>query len=171
MSAAPVTLRDLQRELVARCESVASRFNLDTKAGDQRAPVVFEGWLRPKKAVVSGSPVELDADQFPFLIVRPSSGSDSQPGEDQTAGAAFEIVIGTYGDDEKGWHDALSIIDAFRLSFGAEPVLAGTGFEHTGPLDWDLPRDQARPQWLALMTTNWTLPRPRRVEALNPTKE
>jgi hypothetical protein len=166
-AAAPGTLVAFHNALKARMVEVAAAFwSLPTKASypaDQRAPEVIDGWLPPKTGA--------DAEQFPFLIVRPRSGTDAAQGADQDARATVEIIIGTYSDIDDGWTDVQLLIDAIRLSLGGEPVLAGTAFEHIGPLTWDLPEAQTRPQWFGTVTTQWTLPRPRRAEARNPAQE
>lgn len=152
------TLIDLHKAIRARLALVAAAFwGLQTKLAyplNTREPTVHDGWLPPKLGP--------DDEQFPFLIVRPRSGVDSPQGADQDSRATVEIIAGTYSDTDDGWHDALLLIDAIRQSLAGSPVLADTPFEHTGPLTWDLPADQPRPQWLATITTTWTLPRPRR---------
>lgn len=170
MTAGPGTLVDLHQAVKVRMASVAATFALlPMKANaalqpraDERSPAIIDGWLPPK---ASGE------DRFPFLIVRPAAGFDSEPGADQVAGAVVKVIVGTYSDTDDGWMDTLLLVDAVRLSLGAAPVLEGTAFEHIGPLLWELPEEQPRPQWHAVITTNWTLPRPRRVESRNPEKE
>lgn len=166
-AAAPGTISGLQLALIARMKLLAAAlWDLPTKTGADAddVPVHF-GWLPPVK---SG-----DAPRFPYLLVRPHGGEDSIPGGQQTASAAFDIIIGVYTDTDDGEQDLLHVIDAIRIDLAAAPELADTAYSHTGPLTWDLitdadPRRSTRPEWLAVVTTNWTLPRPRRVEARNP---
>jgi len=173
--AAPGTLVGLHQALKARLAAVAASFaDLPLKQqpvqlpqlATERAPAVIDGWLPPKKKSSDGG-----EERFPFFIVRPGTGIDDPQSATQSSSATFEIIVGTYSDTDDGWIDVLLIIDAIRLSLDAEPVLAGTGFEHVGPLSWELPVEQPRPQWHGVVTTNWQLPRPRRVEARNPAQE
>lgn len=165
LAAAPGTLAGLYVAFKARLAAVAARFPLlETKHPDvKRAPAVIDGWLPPKT-----SADDLDVERFPFLIVRPKVGSDSVQGADENAVTAIEVVIGTFSDTDDGWLDVLLLIDAIRADLGAQPSIAGTGYEQTGPLTWLIPEQQPRPQWFGSVTSNWTLPRPQRAEARNP---
>lgn len=160
-AAASSTLSGLHRALKERMEEVASAFwGLATKT-TTRAPQVVDGWLAPKTSAL---------EDFPFLIVRPVNGIDSQQGADEDATATFDVIIGTYSDTDDGFLDVLAVIDAIRDSLAASPNLGGA-YEHIGPLGWRLPEDQqARPQWLGVATLVFLLPRPRRVDARNPTE-
>lgn len=163
-AAAPGTLAALHLAVAARMEAIAAPFwTQPTKtAGTERAPTVVNGWLPPKTP---------DAEQFPFLIVRPRTGTDSEQGADQDATATVEVIVGTYLDADDGWFEVLKIIDAIRGELASAPVLAGTAFEHKGPLAWELPEHQPRPQWFGTVTTIWNIPRPRRVEQRNPQED
>jgi hypothetical protein len=163
-AARPATLLGLVDAFEERLGVVAARFPLMETKTERRAPAVVDGWLPPKKASDAGTPAE---ERFPFLIVRPATGVDSPQGADENAIAVVKVIIGTYSDTDDGWRDVAMIIDAIRNDLGAAPTIDGTGFEHIGPLGWEIPEEQTRPQWFAIMTANWQLPRPRRVEALN----
>lgn len=157
----PRTVAALHGALKARLTAVVSGFSLKTKTA-YRSPSVIDGWLPPKTAE------DVDVDRFPFLLVRPRSGADSPQGGDENATAAFQIIIGTYSDEVDGWLDVMLLIDAIRDDLGAEPAIQGSAFEQIGPLTWELQEQQPRPQWFGSVTTQWNLPRPRRVEARNP---
>lgn len=154
------TLRALHEAIKARLEPlVASYCLLSTKTGGNRAPLVFDGWVPPK----------VTADQqFPFVIVRPRTGTDTPQEAEQRATANIEIIVGTYSDTDDGWLDVLDLIQAIRQDLDEAPTINGAPFEQTGPLTWEVPEEQPRPQWLGRVSTVWTIPRPRRAEALNP---
>lgn len=161
-AAAPSTIAGLCERLRQRLEPVFSGFWMfETKDPNvKRAPSVIGG-LPPKTA---------DGLEFPFVLVHPRSGEDTEEGAQQEARAAVDLVIGTYSDSDDGWMDVAIVIDAIRADLGADPVIAGTLFEHKS-LTWEIPpQDQARPQWFGRVSTNWILPRPMRVEARNPTE-
>lgn len=165
LAAAPGTLAGLYRALTTRMEEIAERMPLlETKSSAAnpsaaRAPQVVGGWLPPK--------VDADDEYYPFLIVRPRDGSDSEQGATEQSLAAFQILVGTYSDTDEGFEDVVLLFDAVRSSLLSQPVLSGTSFECLS-LTWQLPEQQTRPQWLGTITTNWNLPRPVRVDALNP---
>jgi len=162
LAAAPGTIAGLLLAVRERVGAVASRFaTLESNKGP-RAPRVIDGWMPPRK---SG---DYDLDWFPLLIVRPKSGSDSEQSADQNARAVIEIIVGTTSDTDDGWVDVAMVIDALRADFGEQPAIKGTAFEQVGPMTWEIPVEQPRPQWFGTVTTNWSLPRPQRVEALNP---
>ncbi len=152
---------DLHEALKGRLAPVLARLDrLKTKSDAQRAPALLDGWLPPK-----------DLEVFPFVIVRPRSGVDSVQGAEQDAKETIELIVGTYSDENDGWKDVLQVLQAIRQDLAAAPTIANTAFEHVGPLTWDIPEEQARPQWLGRATTIWQIPRPRRVEARNPTED
>jgi hypothetical protein len=164
-SASPATIGALHDAIKSRMQPIAAAFwTLLTKGGTERAPTIVDGWLPP----ITGATDE----RFPYVMVRPQSGIDSVQQAVQDAQATFEIHIGTYNDADDGWKDVLQVIDAIRLDLGGAPTINKTAFEQTGPLTWELlapvdPTTSTRPQWLGIVTTIWTFPRPRRVEARN----
>lgn len=159
LAAAPRGVAGLPGALKRRLLVVAAGFAaLETKTeGEQRAPLVLDGWLPPKK--------DSEAENYPFLIVRPRAGIDTVQGADENATAQMEIIVGTYSDTDDGSTDLLLLIDAIRSDLAAQPVLEATAYEHIGPLNWTIPEQQARPQWIGTITTNWQLPRPLRRDA------
>lgn len=159
-AAAPGTLAALHLAIKARMAAVAAGFPLLETKTSSRAPTIVDGWLPPKE--------DKSDEQYPFIAVRFTGGADSEQGADENATAAFDIIIGTYSDTDDGWLDVLLVVDAIRAELGAAPALAGTAFEQTGPMTSQIPQEQTRPEWLGVVKTNWTLPRPRRVEARNP---
>jgi len=164
-AATPATLAALHGAIKGRLAVVAAAFPLMATKDDgvQRAPTVIDGWLPPK--------TNADALDYPFIIIRPNDGTDDPQGADQTSTAAVELVIGVYGDENETWLDLSILIDAIRADLGEEPTIAGTLFEHVGPLTWEIPREQTRPEWLATVKTIWNVPRPERVAARNPQPE
>jgi hypothetical protein len=156
--AAPRTVAGLVSAIKDRLGAVVAGMSLETKS-DVRVPTVIGGWIPPK--------ADADVERFPFLIVRPKSGADSVQGADENALAVVEIIVGTYSDTDDGWLDVLVMIDAIRADLGSEPAIEGTAYDHVGPLTWEIPEHQPRPQWFGVVTTNWQLPRPQRVESRN----
>jgi len=167
---AGATLLDLHQAVKARMESILSGFRMETKSGSS-APQTFDGWLpdKPSKKAVdeSGAPAAVARDQFPFVLVRPINGRDSEQGADESDQVTVRIVLGTYGGDgPDGWFDLLILIEAIRQSLGASPVLATTSFEHVGPLEWEIPEEQAQNEWRGSVTTTWRVPRPWRSDSV-----
>lgn len=169
-SIAPRTIGDLHDAIKGRMAVVADLFwGLSTKTPEEeREPSIIDGWLPPI--------TDNQAARFPFLIVRPSKGVDTVQEGNENAQATFDLIIGTYKNADDGWRDVLDVIQAIRYDLGVAPVIEKTAFEHTGPLTWELlapvdPLLSTRPQWFGIVTTNWTLPRPRRAEARNPTED
>jgi hypothetical protein len=158
-AASPRTLAGLHAAVRGRMVTLAAGVEFETKTG-RRAPTVVDGWLPPK--------VASEEERYPFLIVRPRAGQDSEQGGDENARATIEIIVGTYGDKDDAWFDLLTLIDAIRNDLGASPAIQATAFEQVGPLAWAIPDEQTRPQWIGTVTTNWSLPRPLRVENRNP---
>lgn len=156
--AAPGTLLALHDAIKARMAVVVAAFDgFQTKDQHvQRAPTVVDGWVPPKQGA--------NDHQYPFVLVRPSGGTDTEQSADQNSTADMTIIIGTYSDDDAGFKDLVLVIDAIRLDLGAAPTIVNTAFEQTGPLTWEIPQEQTRPEWLGQVKTKWTLPRPMRVD-------
>lgn len=162
--AAPSTIGGLLLALQERVGELVKSLSLETKTeGVRRAPVVHLFDLPPKGTA--------DAEQFPFLVVRTKAGTDTVQGGDENAMAGIEIVIGAYSDTSRGGLDVLVLIDLVRFDLGAGPAIAGTAYEHIGPLTWETPAQQPRPEWFGFINTNWQIPRPTRVDARNPMSE
>lgn len=164
-SAAGATLGDLHKAIKARLATALAHASLKSKTGE-RAPQIFDGWLpdRASRAKVDESGIDAATlrDQFPYVIVRPVSGGDDADSAEAAAKTTVRLLLGTYDDTVDGWIDMMHLVDLIRLDFGSNPVLEGTAFEHTGPLSWEIPDEQAPPQWQGLITTIWTMPRPAR---------
>lgn len=159
--AAPLmTVAGLHMALKSRITTLADRFMLDTKTG-ARAPSVLDGWLPPKKRQDGKDAV--DVERFPFILVRPMQGADTEQSADERSTVTIELLVGTHSDTDDGFLDPLNVIDALRLDLGAKPRIEGTAFTHLGPLTWRL--EAARPQWFGIVTTIWQLPRPQRIES------
>lgn len=150
------TIAGLHRALVVRVRALVAAFWTMSEADPPAPPTVVEGWLPPRG----------DSSPGPFVIVRPRTGTDTVEGADQHATATVDLVLGfPMADGDKEWIALVNLIDAIRQDVLAVPVLAGTACEHIGPLTWTLPDDQARPEWRAVVTTVWQLPRPQRTDA------
>lgn len=153
---APNTIAGLIAAAKVRAASIVSSFwGFTTKSGQARAPQIVGGWMAWKQTATD--------ERFPYLLVTPVRGVDSAEGAEQDARATIAFVIGVHSDADDGWLDALHLVDAIRQSLEGEPLLAGTDFEHVGPLEWEMPDEQPRPQWHAVVTTTFLIPRPRRV--------
>jgi hypothetical protein len=162
LAGAPGTIAGLLGSLILRLTGVMGRFALETKT-DRRVPSVVAGWLPPKE--------DTDAEDFPFVLVRPKSGTDTEQNADQNGTVIMELIVGTYSDTDDGFVDVTLLIDAVRDDLNSAPVIDGTAYEHIGPLTWEIPEQQPRPQWFGRVLTNWQIPRAMRIEARNPTSE
>lgn len=163
-AAAASSITGLRLALKQRLAVVAAGFDtLETKSGGQNAPQIVDFMLAPKATP--------DVEEYPFIAVRPRAGTDSPQGGDQGSTVTIDLEVGTYSDTDDGGADLEQLIDAIRLDLCEQPTIAGTAFEHIGPLSWEIPFPQPRPQWLCVVTTNWQIPRPRRVAALNPMED
>lgn len=162
-AAKPGMVAGLHGALKPRIKAVVDLFDgLETKGGTTRAPETVDGWLDFK------SP---ELEQYPFAILRPSSGVDSEQGADENSRTTVKIIVGTYSEAIDGWRDVLMLIDAIRDDLLSAPAIDKTAYEMVGPLTWEMAEQQPYPQWLGTITTVWTLPRPQRIEARNPTGE
>lgn len=156
-TAADGTILGLHAALLERMAEVARAFwNLETKRAS-RSPKVVGGWLPPKRA--GGA----EAEDFPFILVRPRTGTDAE----EDARATVDILVGTCSDTDDGWHDVLLVVDAIRQDLEAAPVV-GECAQLVLPLTWELLEEQPRPQWMGRITATFTVPLPVRVDARNP---
>lgn len=163
ITGAPSTIGDLSRALAARMVEVVEEVRLATKT-TTRAPTVTEGWL-PNPTPGS--------EPFPFVLVRVVGVTD----DGEEARAKVKIIIGTLSSDDAGFRDVYNMAQATWNSLGTQPVLeihggaapfetVATAIQHIGPLEIDIPDEQAMPQWHGYVTTTFRLPRPARVEVI-----
>jgi len=165
---------------------VARLWGMHTPKGGHRAPRVGIGALPPKK----DRPESLDppdnpgqvSDDFPYVQILASRGSDGDEGPQQRGEATVHLAIGTYADDPEGATDVVLIIDLLRQSLEEQPLLeaphdgtgrrdprgaAGRYIAELRRLDWTVPVEQPRPFWVGTVTTVWTIPRPVRVDGVH----
>jgi hypothetical protein len=142
----PIMLID---ELCLFVQGVVKEILLPTSQGELKTPTVHPGYL-PFKGAASE-----DAAEYPLIIVRLLNGDDNEDGSKATV----QIIVGTYGEDSQGWREVLNILERIRQSlFKTRTIAKKYRIEY--PLKWEVPDEQPRLQWIASMTTNWTIAQP-----------
>ena len=116
---------------------------LPTKTGELKRPLVFDGYLPPKK--------ELPDDNFPFAVVRVTDGEAGL--EESTATVA--IIVGCYSTETDGYLRCLSIVQRIRDALFRLPGrVLDRRFQLMLPVAWG-DAVEAYPQWQMEMTTKW----------------
>lgn len=144
---------DLCREIRAHVTDAVKNMRLKHPSGEDRAPVVVNGFLPPKKR-------ERDSeDDAPFIIVRPVEGSDADNG----GMASVAIIFATYSaEDVDGIDEVLQVLWRVRNSLLEKRMLANR-YELRLPLDWRVYEEQPHPYWYAAMVTRWVVAQPERI--------
>jgi len=102
------------------------------------------GWLPPRRTD--------DEPRVPYLILRPTKGTDSDDGSRLTV----RLLLETFSEDVAGWQDLTNVVQRIRNALNGGRTLGPFFLES---LDWELFDEQPLPQWGAIVTTTWTQPR------------
>ena len=141
-----MTINDLVRRLAEHLTTVVAELRLETCDGTaQRPPVLVAGWLPPKRST--------DQNDFPFLVVRPATGTDAEDG----ARVVVKLLFGTFSESVEGWQDLGNVIQRVMTSFDLTRTLGPFCLEK--PLTWTIYDEQPLPQWAAEMTTRVNSPK------------
>lgn len=138
----------LQDALCDFLKGVVGSYLLDTNRQTTKAPQVVPSYL-PLKGTT-------DTADFPFVIVRMSSEEDTG----DRAKVTVKIIVGVYAEDiAQGSGDLMNILERIRQALFKKRVI-DKRFRIEYPFSWQVPDEQPYPEWLAVITTNWTVPRP-----------
>jgi hypothetical protein len=147
---------ELTKALRVFLEKVVCNFRLQTKAGELEPPKIVNGFLPPKGTN--------EKDDFPFVIVRPVSGSADRDLEQ----IKISILIGGYseeydedGHSVNGFEYCLNVISRIKQEIFKLPGLTLAGkYQVNFPFSWSLDEEQPWPYWFAEVETNWTFRSP-----------
>lgn len=138
----------LQDALAKFLESVVSSYRLSTNKEITKAPQVVKNFLPLK-----GTSEEPD---FPFVIVRMASEEDTG----ELASVTVKLIVGVLSEDvQQGSGDLLNLIERIRQALFKTRVI-DKRFRIEYPFEWEAPDEQPYPEWMAVITTHWTVPRP-----------
>lgn len=144
-------IRDaLQDEVLAHVALRNPAVESETDADAFIQPRFYIGALPPKRK--HGR----ENEDFPFVVIRMSSGQDGQDYSEITT----EIICGVYTaeDEAGGTNDVQNIIDRIRNDFLRRRILGGV-FELQLPLTWSVGSDQDRmqphPYYIGQITAKW----------------
>lgn len=141
----PTLLVDELRNFI---DDVVKNYWLETNKDLNKPPQVVTGYLPPKKSTP-------DPD-YPFVIVRLVEGTDNQ----ESATVTVKIIVGTYSEDaQNGWRDVANIIQRIWTELFKRRVIAKK-FRVEYPMKFEMPEEQPFPEWVGIMTTNWTVAHP-----------
>ena len=138
----------LQDALCDFLKEVVGSYLLSTNKSITKAPQIVPSYLPLKGST--------DTADFPFVIVRVMSQEDTQ-GESKLV---VKLIVGVHAEDiAKGPGDLMNVIERIRQALFKKRVI-DKRFRVEYPFAWDAPDEQPYPEWLAVITTNWTMPRP-----------
>ena len=138
----------LQDAICDFLKGVVGSYLLETNKQSQKAPQVVPSYL-PLKGTA-------EVEDFPFVVVRLSSEEDTQ----ERAKVMVKIIVGVYAEDiVQGSGDLMNLLERIRQALFKTRVIAKK-FRIEYPFNWEVPDEQPYPEWVAVITTNWTVPRP-----------
>ena len=131
-------------------EEALQEYRLPTKTKDRlRAPVIFDGYLPPKRALEEGD--------FPFVIVRAEAGVSDRGKTEVTV--AF--IIGCYSTETDGYTYCMQIMEQIRRMICALPAQTlSQKYQLEFPITWTNVPNQPYPRWQLEMTTKWVFNTP-----------
>ncbi|UNY40546.1 hypothetical protein KLER11_gp14 [Pararheinheimera phage vB_PsoM_KLER1-1] len=149
---------DMSDALRALIEECTSGLSMENSGGGTSAPAVYDAFV-PKKARGKPDPV------LPFVVVRPSNGSDDPPeGNAYQSTVEAMLLIAVHTQDDVGYRDVLNIIEKIRQRVLTNPIF-GKRFLVARPVTWEISEDESWPNWYGVMTLQVTVPQP--IELLN----
>lgn len=135
---------NLTRALRIHLAKALENFRLPVQNGEMRQPQIVNGFLPPKRSK--------DGDDFPFVIIRPSSGSTERENTD----TLVDIIIGCYSEDMDGYELCLNVLSRIRNALTMMPNQTIDGRFRLGfPISWKLDETQPYPLWQIDMQTRW----------------
>lgn len=99
-----------------------------------------------------------NTDSYPFVIVRPGSGST--PKSDESI-VNISVIVGIFDseDDHQGERDCILIMERLQRDFYANPILKkGAIFNNT--FEWEFIEDQPAPYFTLGISTAWVVTTP-----------
>ncbi len=130
-------------------EKVCSQYQLPNKSKELVAPKIITGYLPPKRTG--------NADDFPFIIVRPVSGSTNE-----ATLTDVSIIVGIYDEELTGFDRALEVVTRIRTALLSIPnQILENRYQLRMPIDWHNVDEQAWPQWQLSLITRWLTASPR----------
>lgn len=151
---------DMSDALRALIEDCTKNLSMPDSEGGNSAPEVYDAFV-PKKRRGETDP------KLPFVVVRPSKGSDDAPndGAYQSTVEAM-ILIAVHRPDEEGYRDVVTILEKIRLKLLSYPVF-GERYRVERPITWEVSEDESWPNWYGVMTLQVTIPQPVELDNLN----
>jgi hypothetical protein len=98
--------------------------------------------------------------QFPLVIVKPRACDDEAPeGGAQRTIVHVDFVIGVRRLNEEGYLDIAAVVERIRTNLLREPIIEN-GARMELPLKSEIGEDDAFPQWVGLMSAQFSIPQP-----------
>jgi hypothetical protein len=153
---------DMSDALRALIEDTVKNLSMPNSAGGNSAPEVYDAFV-PKKRRGGEEP------KLPFVVVRPSKGSDDPPdnGAYQSTVEAM-ILIAVHREFEDGYRDVVTILEKIRTRLLSYPVF-GDRYRVERPVSWEVSEDDTWPNWYGVLTLQVTIPQPIELDNLNAT--
>lgn len=137
----------LAKELVAFLEEALVNTWLPLENGGGKPPQIIDGFLPPKSK----------NDDFPFVIVRPESGTSDRGRTTVTV----SLIIGCYSEELDGYGYCVEVMQRIRAALATfENQTLANRFQLEFPITWQQMEEQPYPLWLLNMTTKWTFNTP-----------
>ncbi|MEK3770118.1 hypothetical protein MKY14_16320 [Paenibacillus sp. FSL R5-0887] len=112
-----------------------------------KPPAVHIGFLPQKNRE------NAEISEFPFILVRPSTGDDQQDSSKVTV----KLVFGVKAEDQQGFIDLFNIMEQVRIEFLRQRII-NRRYKMELPYKWEFFDEQPYPEWYGQATTIWTLP-------------
>lgn len=141
-------------DLVVFLEDALKDMLLQTKAGVEKAPAIFDGYLPPKQNANKRGQEDTEQEDYPFVIVRYVGDEDDLFKENIIS---FKFLIGTYSNDEQhGWRDTMSVMIRIKTKLREQQAIGSANL--TGTISTALFEEQRKPMWHGMMQVDFDMP-------------
>ena len=135
---------ELTSTLMSEIETAVKDLRLPVKNGSPRAPVVFNGYLPPKRSRMD--------DDLPCIVVRPENGEIN---DDETE-VTVSIIIVCYSEEFDGYIHCMNVMQKIKnLLCSLENGILANKYVLKLPMKWENIADQPYPNWQIDIETHW----------------
>lgn len=136
---------ELTDALITAIKGAVNDLRLPVKNGEPRAPIVFNGYLPPKRS-------KSESDDIPCVVVRPENGDIN---DDETE-VTISIIIVCYSEEFDGYLHCMNVMQRIKnLLCSLENGILDKRFVLKLPMKWENIADQPYPNWQVEMETHW----------------
>lgn len=152
---------ELCRALRSFIEDAVKDLILPVKDEEEgRTPTVFNGYLPAKKP---GDRGDVEKKYFPFILVRPDTGTSDR----ESTRVTVSLIFGAYSKDDSGYEHCMNMLTRVRNALMSMPFLTlAERYQLQDEISWENYPDQPWPYWQVDMKTQWLFVSPQPISGV-----